>query len=261
MLIDWFTVVAQIVNFLVLAALLRHFLWGRLVRAIDEREARVAGKIAEAEEKSQEAGRQMEETRAQALELEHKREEMIVLARKDADHERNKLVQQARDSVRDLEARWREDLDHEKAAFFLELRQRTTTEILALLRRALKDLASHEVQDAAMQVFLEKLRSLDVPVLQELSAGELVVRSAVVLPWETQEEIQAILSQRLGQPPHLLFERASDMGWGIELRGGGRKIGWSPDSYLDSMEENLKEALDRRPDDRRPEAADRAMVS
>ena len=28
MLIDWFTVVAQIVNFLVLVALLKHFLWG-----------------------------------------------------------------------------------------------------------------------------------------------------------------------------------------------------------------------------------------
>ena len=32
MLIDWFTVVAQIVNFLVLVALLKHFLYGRLVR-------------------------------------------------------------------------------------------------------------------------------------------------------------------------------------------------------------------------------------
>ncbi len=31
MLIDWFTVVAQIINFLVLVALLKHFLWGRLV--------------------------------------------------------------------------------------------------------------------------------------------------------------------------------------------------------------------------------------
>jgi F-type H+-transporting ATPase subunit b len=50
MLIDWFTVAAQIVNFLVLVALLKHFLWGRLVRAIDEREKRIAGRLSAAED-------------------------------------------------------------------------------------------------------------------------------------------------------------------------------------------------------------------
>ena len=47
MLIDWFTVVAQIVNFLVLVALMKHFLYGRLLRAIDEREAGIAARLAE----------------------------------------------------------------------------------------------------------------------------------------------------------------------------------------------------------------------
>ena len=51
MLIDWFTVVAQIVNFLVLVALLKHFLYGRLVEAIDAREKRIAARLAEADEK------------------------------------------------------------------------------------------------------------------------------------------------------------------------------------------------------------------
>ena len=47
MLIDWFTVVAEIVNFLILVALLKRFLWGRLVQAIDEREKRISGRLAE----------------------------------------------------------------------------------------------------------------------------------------------------------------------------------------------------------------------
>ena len=51
MLIDWFTVVAQIVNFLILVALLKHFLYGPLVRAIDAREERIAARLAEAERK------------------------------------------------------------------------------------------------------------------------------------------------------------------------------------------------------------------
>jgi hypothetical protein len=43
MLIDWFTVGAQIVNFLILVWLLKHFLYKPILNAIDAREKRIAG--------------------------------------------------------------------------------------------------------------------------------------------------------------------------------------------------------------------------
>ena len=64
MLIDWFTVIAQIVNFLILVALLKHFLWGRLVRVIDDREQRVATQVAEAEKKNKTAEQKLEQIMA-----------------------------------------------------------------------------------------------------------------------------------------------------------------------------------------------------
>lgn len=54
---DWFTVIAQIINFLILVALLKRFLCGPIVRAMDRRKAEIsarldtsASKIAEAEQ-------------------------------------------------------------------------------------------------------------------------------------------------------------------------------------------------------------------
>ena len=41
-MIDWFTVAAQIVNFLILVALLKYFLYGRIVDAMDRREQSIA---------------------------------------------------------------------------------------------------------------------------------------------------------------------------------------------------------------------------
>jgi F-type H+-transporting ATPase subunit b len=248
MLIDWFTVVAQIVNFLILVALLRHFLWARLVRAIDERETRVAGKLAQAEEQAKDAARQVEEVQARALEMAHRREEMIVQAKREADAERNRMIERARETVRELEARWREDLDHERTAFFRELRRRAAGEVLTVIRRALEDLASSDLQQAAMQVFLARLHSLDLATLQAMAAEELLVRSAVELTKATRQEVRAVLGDRLGGEPRMRFECDPAMAWGLELRGNGRKIGWNPESYLDSMEENLNEALDRRAD-------------
>ena len=41
MLIDWFTVAAQAINFLILVLLLRRFLYGPIVKAMDDREAAI----------------------------------------------------------------------------------------------------------------------------------------------------------------------------------------------------------------------------
>ena len=49
-------------------------------------------------------------------------------------------------------------------------------------------------------------------------------------------------------PVTLRFERAPGMGLGVELRGNGRRIGWNSDSYLEAMEQDLKQALEHSPE-------------
>ena len=51
MLIDWFTVVAQVVNFLILVWLLKRFLYKPILDAIDAREKRIASELADADAK------------------------------------------------------------------------------------------------------------------------------------------------------------------------------------------------------------------
>lgn len=246
MLIDWFTVVAQIVNFLILVALLKRFLWGRLVAAIDQREKRIAGRLAEADQKNQEAGRLLEQMRAQTAEQERQRSEMIELAQRQAEDRRNQMIQQAREEVQRLESRWHEDLEREQATFLDEVRRRAAAEIFAIVRKALADLACADIQHCALEVFLEKLHTVDAATLRDLASGEMMVLSAVELPQETQRRIQLALEERLGVPVHPHFLRMPAMAWGIELRSDGRRIGWTPNSYLEPLEDKLREVLEQR---------------
>ena len=55
MLIDWFTVGAQALNFLILVWLLKRFLYKPILHAIDEREKRIAKELADADAKKAEA--------------------------------------------------------------------------------------------------------------------------------------------------------------------------------------------------------------
>ncbi|MEI8631780.1 hypothetical protein P4S72_06080 [Vibrio sp. PP-XX7] len=61
MLIDWFTVIAQVINFLILVWLLKRFLYRPILDAIDAREKRIADELADADEKRDEAVQQREE--------------------------------------------------------------------------------------------------------------------------------------------------------------------------------------------------------
>ncbi len=55
MLINWFTVGAQAINFLILVWLLKRFLYKPILHAIDEREKGIASQLAQAEAKVAEA--------------------------------------------------------------------------------------------------------------------------------------------------------------------------------------------------------------
>lgn len=242
MLIDWFTVVAQIVNFLVLVGLMKHFLYERLVHAMDARERRIAARLAEAEQKNREIDERIEQSRREAGEMEKQRDQMITQAKQEAENQRKQMVEKARESVRSLEAKWREDVERERSAFLAEIRSRAANEILLIVRRVLTDLASADLEQSAVQSFLAKLPSIDVASLRE----ELVLRTGTELDASEKQRIEEALEHRLGEPVRLKFERAPEMTWGLELRSDGRRIGWNPESYVESLEENLRGALEHR---------------
>ena len=82
--IDWFTVVAQAINFLILVWLLKRFLYRPILHAIDERKKGIANQLAEAEAKKAEAQKERDD-------FQHKNEEF--------DQERAALLKKVTDEA------------------------------------------------------------------------------------------------------------------------------------------------------------------
>ena len=123
MLINWFTVVAQIVNFLILVALLKIFLYDRIIAAMDRREQRIQSRLETAEEKRAEAERERRTYEGRRREMEAKRDEMLKSAREEAEEKREALIGAAREEAEALQKRWRESLEADQEAFLRELRE------------------------------------------------------------------------------------------------------------------------------------------
>ena len=78
--IEWFTFAAQIINFVILVALLKRFLYGPVLRMMDQREQRIAERMNDAERTRREADEEAEQLRRQQQQLEHQRETLLVQA-------------------------------------------------------------------------------------------------------------------------------------------------------------------------------------
>lgn len=249
MQIDWFTVAAQIVNFLLLVALLKRFLYGPIVRAMEHREQRVTERLREAQERSEEAEREGERHRARTRELDERRERLLEKAREEAEARRRELLAEARAEIEDLRHRWRAELEREQDAFVRALRGQVTAWSVDTLRRALRELAGTSLEERMVEAFVERLRALDVAEQEALAravdeAGEPVeLRSAFPLAEPQREAVRKALEQRLERSVELRFEESAELACGVELRTPGRQISWSLEGFLADLEERIAAAL------------------
>jgi len=253
----WLTIVAQILNFLILVWLLKRFLYGRIIKAMDERQAKIAAQLDEAEQKRGEAEQEAAGYRQKSEELDAEREELMAKAKEEVEAHRAELMKQARAEVDALEARWRESVERQRAAFLQDLRQRAAKQTFAIARRALGDLAGADLEARIIDVFIGRLESLPDGEWQALAASargddddekrELAIRSVFDLPEDKRQRLGEIVRTRCGDGFELRFETSFDPISGIELLGEGRKVAWSIEHYLGSLEESLAEAMEQLP--------------
>ena len=115
MLIDWFTVVAQVVNFLILVWLLKRFLYRPILDAIDAREKRIATELADADAKKAEAQKERDEFQHKNEEFDQQRAALLSKATDEAKAERQRLLDEARQAADALSAKRQEALRSEAA--------------------------------------------------------------------------------------------------------------------------------------------------
>jgi len=249
MLIDWFTVGAQALNFLILVWLLKRFLYKPILDAVDAREKRIAKELADADAKKAEAGKDRDEFQKKNADFDQQRAALLGKATDEANTERQRLLDEARKAADALAARRQEALKSEQQSLSAVLSRRTRDEVFAIARKALGDLATTSLEERMCEVFTRRLRELNVrskaglgAALKSSSAPGLV-RTSFDLPAEQRAVIQKALNETFSAEIRLQFETAPDLISGLELTSNGHKIGWSIADYLASLEKGVGELL------------------
>jgi len=249
MLIDWFTIIAQALNFLILVWLMKRFLYKPILHAIDDREKRVAAALANADKQEAEARKDRVEFQRKSTDLDQQRAALLGKATLEARTERERLLDEARKDAAALSAKYQEALKSEQHRLHQAIACRTQQEVFAITRKALADLATASLEERMGEVFTRRLREMNGKAKGDLgealkSAAEpAIVRSTFDMPADQRAEIQNALNETFSAEIRIRFETAPEQISGIELTTNGQKVAWSIADYLDSLKKGVDELL------------------
>ncbi len=250
MQIDWFTLVAQVVNLLILLVLLKKFLFDPVMEAMERREQTIAGRLDDADEQRRDAERQREELLGERREQQRRREEELQRARREVDERREQWRERARREVDERRRGWVEGVRRQRQAFLRDLRRRTAEGVVRATRRALGEMADRELQAQMAATFARRVGELPDEQRRRLAealaggGGGLTVRSSFDLGERERARLSEALEEVIGAPTDPAWERADDLVCGLQLRAGGHELAWSLDGYLEDLAEDLDRRLD-----------------
>ena len=251
MQIDYFTIAAQIINFLVLVFLLRHFLYQPVIKSMKERELRISNQLKEAEDKGREAEQKLESYSKMEREISDKRQELLAKAAEESEANRADLMKKARSEVEAARVGWSESLRQQEEALLADLSLRAGEEVYAVARRVLQDLADEDLERRAIDAFIKRLQNLNqsekesVKEFYKTPSERITIRSTFEIQEEQRQRIRELLRDQTGFEPRLEFEIAPQLICGVEMDASDLRIGWSIAGYLDALRGDLSRSMEQ----------------
>ncbi|MEM9905297.1 MAG: hypothetical protein AAF921_09775 [Cyanobacteria bacterium P01_D01_bin.44] len=249
-------VLAEMINFLVLVALLQRFLYKPIMQAMAQREQSIAERLQSADNREAEAQETVEQYQqlqhdwsAQTKTRQHQMHEQLEAERADR-------LDQIRAEIDTQRTHWYEALHQEQTVCLNSLRDYARSQLIQTIRVALQALANMTLEQQMVETFLRQLPDLDPSARESLQAAVTHQQDAPHWTIGTTFPLDEALQARLigavqahllpqSSPDEFTFETHPEYLCGIELRTQGYKLDWHIEHYLDSLETQFSKALEQ----------------
>lgn len=246
MIIDPFIVLAQIINFLILVALLKRFLYKPITQAMEARSQRIERQLTAAASKEEDAETEKKLYLQKQQALETQKQEWLEQAKQEVELEKKRLTESAIAEVNKIRAQWYEDLNRDRQKLSRQIRDRLSHQITLATRKALSDLANADLEAQIIKMFIKRLDRLDDSQLKTLHATPTInphnpqhtitVYSSFTIPDAQRDRLSATIREQIAAEAEVQFAIEQDLICGIELCFEGYKIAWNIEHYLTELE-------------------------
>jgi len=242
-LIDWFTVLAQIINFLILIYLLKRFLYGPIIRAMEEREKKMVADQDRAKNAEKEAERMSSELERERQALISSKESLLAEAKAEVDSWRENKLEASKEEIEALRKSWMDRLNDDRQTFLNALKRRIAEQIIVISDKVLKDLANENLEQQIIKVFLEKVSEKKEEFIEKDLDRTVSIQSGLPLSEDQVQGIRERIGQLFSLTSPIQFDISPDLGMGIQIIAGDLKVAWNLVEYLEDLEKQIMAGL------------------
>ncbi|MEO6685109.1 MAG: F0F1 ATP synthase subunit delta [Dyadobacter sp.] len=243
--INWFTVIAQIINFLVLVWLMKKYLYKPVLDAVGGREKKIAAELAEARSNMVEAKKKQDEFQQKNEEFDKQKQQLMAQASSEAGVEKQKMLDSAKVEAEVVKQKLEDASKQQQADLNDQILQKTQQQVFSITRKALAELASANLEEQSVQVFIGKIKAINENDKKQFIAAfhsdvnPVSVKSAFDLSEKEQKSITKAIADILGEDGKYEFKTDPKIIGGVELSTKGYKLAWSFSAYINSLEQSI----------------------
>ncbi len=241
--IDWFTTLAQIINFLILIWLLKKMLYQPVLNTIQQRDQAVADRLQQAEQTMQEAEQLKNEYQKQLDTLHQRQSSILQQTQQQAGEEKAEQLKRLAEEMDLKKQQFDKNMLAEQQAQQKLVRQVVTEQVLQTSGKILADLSGQTLERQMIERFLQQLKSLPTSELETLktalsnpSGAEIYTRFAI------DEDMKKRITDQVKAlaPETIVHFKQQDLLCGIKLEAAGRSWDWHIDRYLKDLTTALR---------------------
>lgn len=247
--LDWASLLFQIVNFLVLVALLNKFLFRSLNAKLKERGQTIADSLANAQEREAEAARLGDEWEAKRQQADQKAEDILQAAQMEANRQSAALIEEARVQLDRVTEEMRQDLDRQRDEIIVRNYDSILDTIINLSSNVIQSVTTRRTHDDLVTNFCASIFQMpqtDVDEYRRLMMGRVptvFAATPVSLTAEQTKTLADTMSSLIDRRIELQVTIEPALIAGIQVRLADKLIDNSIRQQLGRIREHVREDL------------------
>lgn len=249
MQINWFEIVAQMINFFILLFLLHKLFYKPVTNAMEKRQESITNKQNEADAKMKDAKKLITTYEDKMAGIEEKKKDILENVKQEALEKKEKLIENYKKEAKEKGNEYLNEIEEEKENFLNELRKSLGKNAVQIASNILKIISEDDLKEKVFHSFIEKINSLDEESLStEIPSDnkDIILISSEGISEVQREQLEKQLKEKIGDFKSISYSVEDNLILGYELKLETLTIHTNIKKYLDEAEKNILNTLEKK---------------
>lgn len=244
--IDLYTLVAQIINLILLIWLLKKFLYQPILKMVDARQELILKSIKDAKDAEKEAQRQQDIYTQKVADFDKERFTLLKDVAEDAEKLRQNLLKEIQLAGQETKKNFQKEMLLQKQGFELSAQNIIVKNFKDFAGKAFKEMADEPLSRRIIEQFKKKISALSQKEKNQISQRinhekKVRIQSDIKLTADDTQTLKAFFQKTFdtNEDVSFKFEQNPDLICGIEMQSGEDVISWNLANYLESFDINM----------------------